>query len=84
MRANAFAFFVDNPKLFKFKHGRMDALAGAFQQRFVLRVLQRRSEDYGHFIYDSTADRTVIVGRHEKRVLKRFGGWTAFRVDPKV
>jgi hypothetical protein len=33
----------------------VDALGGAFQKRFVLRMLKRSSEDRRHFIHDSTA-----------------------------
>jgi len=55
VRANAVPFLIDNPKLFQLTHGSVDALGGAFQQRLVLWMLQRCSEDSRHFIYDSIA-----------------------------
>ena len=52
VRANTVPFLIDNPKLFQLTHGRVDVLGGAFQKRFMLRMLQRSPEDSGPFIYD--------------------------------
>jgi hypothetical protein len=51
-------------------HGRADALRGSFQTRFVLWMLQRCSQDRGHFIYESGATRTMRLPLFQS-VLKR-------------